>query len=170
MKTCSIVGCDRKYKAKDLCAFHYQKQIRKGYGLEYQRNNKEKINESQRENYKLNKKSRQELNKKAREKPAARYATLLREAPKRGITVSLTKEEFIKIIEQPCYYCKYKLCDPVKTSSGLDRIDNNKGYQIDNVLSCGMVCNHIRNEHLTVEETKACVELVIKMRNLCLKE
>jgi hypothetical protein len=46
----------------------------------------------------------------------------------------------------------------------LDRIDNNKGYLFNNVLPCGSLCNSIRMNNLTVEETKDCINAILAGR------
>lgn len=75
----------------------------------------------------------------------------------------LTKEEFISVVKNPCYYCG---CILKGISGGLDRIDNNKsiGYKIGNILPCCASCNRIRGDNLTVEETKAAMETVLALR------
>lgn len=83
---------------------------------------------------------------------------------KRGIEWELTFEEYCLLIGMPCYYCENKLGKPVKRSCGLDRLDSGKGYVSENVVSCCYICNTIKNEHLTVEETKAAVEAILKVR------
>lgn len=85
---------------------------------------------------------------------------------KRKLLWTLTLEEYTKLISEPCYYCNNKLGDPVKRSCGLDRLDSNIGYEITNVVSCCMICNTIKNEHLTPEEAKAAVEAVLLIREL----
>lgn len=65
-----------------------------------------------------------------------------------------------------CYYCNNKLCQKSRTGIGLDRLDNSMGYAYDNVVSCGKVCNLIKNSFLTSEETKAAVAAVLSIRGL----
>ncbi len=57
---------------------------------------------------------------------------------------TLSQQDFEKLVIQPCYYCgfysNYKFI-------GIDRIDNNKGYLINNcVSSCGM-CNMMKSSN-----------------------
>jgi hypothetical protein len=49
----------------------------------------------------------------------------------------LTDLEAAKIITQPCDYCG-SLPDPY---NGIDRVDNTRGYELDNVVPCCMDCN-----------------------------
>lgn len=78
----------------------------------------------------------------------------------------LTFEEFCNFISQPCYYCSNKLCKPTEIGSGLDRLDNTKGYIYDNVVSCCKVCNSCKLNIFSPEEMKQIANLIIKMRGL----
>jgi hypothetical protein len=80
----------------------------------------------------------------------------------------LTEEEYACIASKPCFYCE----NPINTKGiGLDRINNDKsiGYTVDNVLPCCWWCNKLRNNILTVEETKVAVKAVQALRksNIC---
>lgn len=57
---------------------------------------------------------------------------------KRGIDFKLTKELFNSLIIQKCFYCNYINDGEV---NGIDRIDNNKGYLKENVVTCCEACN-----------------------------
>ena len=83
---------------------------------------------------------------------------------KRGINWTLEFEDYNRLIQLDCYYCGNKLGEKVKRSCGLDRLDSNKGYELTNVVSCCNICNCIKNEHLTPEETKVAVEAILKYR------
>lgn len=98
--------------------------------------------------------------------PATRYNKSRSVAKRRGIEFSITLEQYLEITSQPCYYCNHKLCKPIIYYGGLDRLDNNLGYQIGNVVSCGKICNVIKNEFLSSEETLAAVEAILKVRNM----
>lgn len=90
---------------------------------------------------------------------------------KRGLSVTIAKEEAIKIGQQPCHYCgdqaqvttyyaaQYRhqalklgcydedyyqsLCIQM---NGLDRVDNSRGYEPDNVVACCRMCNRAKND------------------------
>lgn len=81
----------------------------------------------------------------------------------RKIDWSITLEEFTNFNKLECFYCDGYF-GKVSKSCGLDRIDNNKGYHKDNVLSCCEICNKTRSNIFTVEETKLIIETVIKFR------
>jgi hypothetical protein len=59
----------------------------------------------------------------------------------------LTKEWFMEnILLKNCTYCGYD------KNIGADRIDNNLGHNIDNIVPCCINCNTIRNNIFTQEE------------------
>ena len=90
----------------------------------------------------------------------AKYA-----AKQRKILFSLTFDQFSEIVVLPCFYCDNKFCQPVIEGSGLDRLDNSKGYEFDNVVSCGYRCNILKLNDLTIEETKTAINAILELRN-----
>jgi hypothetical protein len=93
-----------------------------------------------------------------------RFKRAIQTAKQRGISFSLTFDQFIEAAGQPCFYCGNELCSQVLEGSGLDRIDSSKGYEDGNVLPCGFRCNKIKMDDLTVEETKAAIQAILKVR------
>lgn len=85
---------------------------------------------------------------------------------KRNISWTLTLEEYSSLITKPCYYCDNKLGAPVKRSVGLDRLNSKGSYELSNVVSCCYICNCIKNEFLTPNETKAAVTAILLLRTL----
>lgn len=96
-----------------------------------------------------------------------------RNAKKRGIEYSLTEKQFKKITQQPCYYCGAKPnnitnqphCNGVYTYNGLDRIDNAKGYSINNVVPCCRQCNFAKGK-LILQEFKQWIDRVYERRDI----
>lgn len=75
-------------------------------------------------------------------------------AETRSLAFTLTDEEFFAIGTQDCTYCgtgPRKMAAP-KTYygeyyfTGLDRIQSDKGYTLDNVLPCCKDCNYMKQE------------------------
>lgn len=72
-----------------------------------------------------------------------------RAAKNRKFSFALTFEDCRKLFSQPCYYCGTSPCCKTKrfhdsatfAYNGLDRVDNARGYEKDNVVSCCKVCN-----------------------------
>jgi 5-methylcytosine-specific restriction endonuclease McrA len=76
-------------------------------------------------------------------------------AKKRGLTFDLDRKTLARLIEHPCFYCgkigtnrTYAYKKPneedVFYHNGIDRIENEKGYTIENSVSCCKLCNHMK--------------------------
>jgi hypothetical protein len=69
----------------------------------------------------------------------------------RDYKFELTFDEFKNIINRDCYYCKSEpqitntktLVLQVKMN-GVDRVDNRRGYHLDNVVPCCSICNKMK--------------------------
>jgi len=85
--------------------------------------------------------------------------TYKRDAKRRGLKFELTEEQFIKITKMNCHYCGARPNNISKSSdcygeyvyNGIDRINNSKGYTIDNVVPCCKICNYAKH-NLTLKE------------------
>ncbi|MGH7974933.1 MAG: hypothetical protein ACREBR_05365 [bacterium] len=88
-------------------------------------------------------KAKQYINKYMRS-PFGRFSQSRYRAKKRGIVFKLTLEQFSQLITKPCFYCG---CEPNSNLTGfwLDRIDNNVGYVLKNVVPCCKICNVMKN-------------------------
>lgn len=86
-----------------------------------------------------------------------RYKEYQQSAKKRNIVWNLSLQEFINISTQKCYYCgtapvyqsriignKTETGDVI---NGIDRIDSNKGYTIDNCVPCCPHCNIMKMQY-----------------------
>lgn len=84
-----------------------------------------------------------------RKRPAniltVRYSQIRRRAKKKGLPFTLTKQDAAPFVGAPCHYCG----DPQK-GLHLDRVDNARGYEPDNVVPCCPRCNYWKWAH-TVE-------------------
>ena len=93
----------------------------------------------------------------------SKYNTYIQNAKKRKLIFALTQEVFCFLIQQKCYWCKSKPKLPDKTcnyslnlgipieTNGIDRYDNNLGYESTNCVPCCERCNKIKN-NLSGEE------------------
>lgn len=71
-----------------------------------------------------------------------RYSSLRNRCFKKQIEFDLTKEIFDFITRSPCLYCG-KL--DINGYVGIDRINNFKGYNLDNCVPCCKYCNISKN-------------------------
>lgn len=71
-------------------------------------------------------------------------------AEKRGLLFNLNRGEFEKLTKQDCHYCGIKPGHVITGKStpyvynGIDRVDNSRGYNSDNVVSCCGPCNKMK--------------------------
>jgi len=149
---CSRPECTKIAKSKGFCHNHWSQNWRQ--------NNLEKSKQIAK-NHRLKYRDQYILREKV---PERRYVKAKAKAKPRGLSFNLTFEEYNFLINQPCNYCQ-GVFGKVETSVGLDRIDNNKGYDSGNVLPCCTFCNRTRGDRFTVYETKQIIEFVLKMRN-----
>lgn len=66
-------------------------------------------------------------------------------ARRRNIQFNLKEEDFIKIISDNCYYCGSP------QANGIDRVDSNKDYILENCVPCCEFCNKMKLDH-SIEE------------------
>lgn len=105
---------------------------------------------------------------KRRRRGVARYSYVKGHVKRKGKEWKLSRDQYYKVINEPCYYCG--LPNDVEAGRGLDRLDNNKGYVIKNVVSCCILCNYARGDRLTVEEMKILGKTIRKIKLKRMKE
>ena len=73
-------------------------------------------------------------------------------AKRRKYSFSLSKIQFKKLTQQKCCYCgqppsncfSRNECHGSYTYNGIDRVDNARGYEVDNVVPCCEACNRMK--------------------------
>lgn len=85
------------------------------------------------------------------------FRNLKRSARERGYEWALTKEQVKEITQRPCFYCGAEPYQEIKDGyngfngglkyNGIDRVDNSRGYMIDNVVPCCGMCNYAKRDH-----------------------
>jgi len=71
-------------------------------------------------------------------------------AKSRNINFLLDKKEFKVLIDQNCFYCGESASNTcvnrtdVYSYNGIDRLDNSKGYELNNVVACCKICNNAK--------------------------
>ena len=95
------------------------------------------------------------------------YLGYKRHARDRGYSFEITKDELIELSSMKCFYCGAGPSN-IKTTkndviglkyNGIDRVDNSKGYSINNCVPCCKICN-VAKATLTIVKFKAWVEAV----------
>ena len=85
-----------------------------------------------------------ECSRKNRQTPRARFVRLRKGAHERGYDWTLNYEDTSGMLLDDCHYCGKHSVEEVKMH-GLDRVDNDRGYHIDNVVTCCYQCNMAKN-------------------------
>lgn len=88
-------------------------------------------------------------------KPNAAYTQIYniykRSAKDKNHNLNIDIEDFKKIITSNCFYCGIepsRLYHKTVVNiyyNGIDRVDNNKGYDMDNIVACCRTCNVAKN-------------------------
>lgn len=99
-----------------------------------------------------------------RKTPLGRFNRLKEDSKKRNIDLSISLEEFKLLINKNCFYCDNNLGLKTIYGVGLDRLDNTKGYTLDNVVPCCNFCNIVKGYLLTSDEMKKVANLLINAR------
>ncbi len=82
-----------------------------------------------------------------------------RSATDRGIEWSLTDEQALQLMRQPCHYCGSTLSNLSRHPefngdfryNGIDRVDNSVGYTVENVVACCKHCNIAKRDRTVTE-------------------
>ncbi len=87
--------------------------------------------------------------------PLGRLQHYRSRAKKTNLEFLLTEEQFLSFWEKPCHYCGEKI-----NGIGIDRIDNSKGYSIENCVPCCIDCNKMKMTK-TVEQFLRKCEIIV---------
>ena len=87
--------------------------------------------------------------KEKNRRPLTRWLGQKSRCDKSEQTWKISFAVFESLIVMPCHYCGGKLN---LTGCGLDRKDNSKGYEVDNVVPCCRQCNRVKGHDFTYDE------------------
>jgi alkyl sulfatase BDS1-like metallo-beta-lactamase superfamily hydrolase len=168
MKTKVCTKCNKRQKIDDFVrdctkkdGHHtHCKECKKIYKIEHKEELKEYQNMYNKKYYVANIEKIREYKKTA----ISIYNMIRSNAKRRNIDLNFTYKNFSEWYNlqiQECHYCKKSLAQTKKdkTTTGhnfqrltIDRKDNNKGYNINNItLSCGY-CNYVKGHIFTEQE------------------
>jgi hypothetical protein len=83
------------------------------------------------------------------------YIAYQHSAKNRGIDFNLEKHEFLRVTQEDCFYCGEKpgnirksraKCGNSYVYNGIDRLDNDLGYESSNIVACCMKCNYMKRD------------------------
>ena len=87
--------------------------------------------------------------------PIGKYNEYKFWAKKLNRNFELTFEQFKEFWQKPCYYCG----NIIKTI-GLDKVDSKKGYTLDNIVSCCIVCNRMKRVSSKEDFIEQCKRII----------
>lgn len=74
-----------------------------------------------------------------------------RRAKRKGLTFSLSEDDFIRLVTSSCFYCEKSYLEETRVVNRskvhmltVDRIDSQREYELDNCVSCCKECNTIK--------------------------
>ena len=70
------------------------------------------------------------------------YRTYQKSANARNLVFSLTEDQFARILEGPCYLCGLAVSETNR--NGIDRVNNQQGYLLENAKACCGHCNLLK--------------------------
>ena len=74
---------------------------------------------------------------------------------------TLSFEKYEALLTKPCHYCSDYFKGTENTGSGLDRINNDLGYQSNNIVRCCAFCNYLKGDNLSYDIFKAALKSLI---------
>jgi len=161
-------------KNKEATKEHREKnkEAKRKYDKEYREENKEmlilstkKYREQNKEAIKNYREENKEAIKNYSKTPKGKYSRYKVGAKTRGYSFNLTFKEFKSYWQKDCSYCG----DPIETI-GLDRVDNTKGYSIDNIVSCCKVCNVMKMNHTELFMRENMIKMLKHRYNMDIKQ
>jgi hypothetical protein len=150
--TFCCLDCYKEYRNKNKVDYQ---QYKKDYGKDYYKKNKESIAKKGKEYRKRTREIWREKWKLKGKTLGTRYGVYKSTAKRRNIDFNITKEEFKKLWNKPCYYCGSEI-----VGIGVDRLDNTKGYQVDNIVPCCAWCNKMKLNYTKEEFINHCEKIV----------
>lgn len=92
-------------------------------------------------------------------------------ARRRDLSFDITDEQFFELTKQTCFYCggepssvsaSKDLNNGSYTYNGVDRVDNTKGYSVDNIVTCCGSCNMMKKTMDQEDFINKCKEVAKK--------
>ena len=111
-----------------------------------------------REWYQNNKEKHKAANKRWFYSLNGRYSRYIKGARERNRVFNLTKEQFDEITKKVCHYCNNS------EKIGIDRVNNDNGYVIENCIPCCKECNFLKGTRTYSEFTELCIRIADNLK------
>ena len=86
--------------------------------------------------------------------PKNRYKLYIYESRRKNLDFKIDYKYFNFLTKNICYYCGSK------DSIGIDRLDNTKGYLLDNCVPCCTSCNYAKKDRTVLDFIEHCNKVV----------
>ena len=141
----------REYSKK----YHKEHKIKeRENAVKYYHKHEEEMREKNRKYHKGHRDEMIERMKRYHKSFQGRYNAYKHDSKRKNRKWDLTQKEFKSFWQKPCYYCGGE----IKTI-GLDRIDSEKDYTLDNLVPCCKWCNIMKNNYTKEEFIKHCKKI-----------
>lgn len=97
---------------------------------------------------------------KCRHTVKGRYYKYKSDAKSRSLKFNLTLFEFKALVLQPCHYCGKE----PKNMNGVDRVNNEIGYEPYNCVPCCAQCNRMKSNYNKEKFKEQCQRIVDNMK------
>ncbi len=125
----------------------------------YAINNREKVVKNVQRYVARNRKKVSKYNKEYQQTIYGGFRTTRYGAKRRNKEFNISFKEFSEIILKSCYYCGEN-----KEKRGIDRINNDLGYTLENSVSCCKICNYMK-QTMTKSQFLKHIEKIYKHTN-----
>lgn len=157
IKNCSVEQCINKSRKLGMCSKHYTR-FKKHGDVNYIGNTHGGKRQCFTKEQQLQKKKDYAFTL------SGRFSVLKHKSKKRNLSVEITFEEYQEIVSKQCFFCEGKFKKFEETQGYyVDRADNSIGYTYENCIPCCHICNRIKGDNFTVEQTQAAVEAILML-------
>ena len=88
----------------------------------------------------------------------SQYKIYIRSAGDKNLVFDLSQDVYIEKVKEPCYYCGE--IDEHKGFNGIDRMNQQMGYIVDNCVSCCQMCNYMKRSLSASDFTDRCEHIL----------
>jgi len=94
------------------------------------------------------------------------FKRYIKQCARRNVFWNLTLEQFKEITSNPCTYCGIPPLQITRSYkyNGIDRKNNKKGYEPENVTACCGQCNRIKGCDLSFDDMRAIGKVIAQIR------
>jgi hypothetical protein len=130
----------------------YNKEIIRASKRRYYVNSRYKIRLKAKENYKINRESILAKNMIWRKNSdRGQFLSIRRGAILRDMQFAITFESALEFKNKPCFYCGENV-----PRIGIDRVNNDIGYVVGNLVTCCTICNRMKTNYSVNNFIKHC--------------